>query len=47
MKQVRWLKLLGQYKFTIYYTLKKDNGRVDALSKRLDYMTIEKNPLRC
>ena len=42
MRQVRWLELLGQYKFTIYYIFKKDNGRADALNKRLNYMIIKK-----
>jgi len=30
--------LLGQYKFKILYTLGKDNGRADALSRRTDHM---------
>ena len=42
MRQVRWLELLGQYKFTIYYIFKKDNGRADALSRKPDYVIIEK-----
>ena len=42
MRQVRWSELLGQYKFTIYYTFKKDNSRVDALSKKPDYVIIKK-----
>ena len=29
------------YKFTIYYTLRKENGRADALSKKNDYIEIE------
>ena len=37
MRQVRWSKLFRQYKFMIYYTPKKDNGRVDALSRKPDY----------
>jgi hypothetical protein len=28
--------MLGQYKFKIVYTLGKDNGRADALSRRHD-----------
>ena len=42
MRQVRWLKLLRQYKFTIHYTPVKNNGRVDALSRRPDYIIIKK-----
>jgi hypothetical protein len=37
-RQVRWSELLGQYKFKIVYTLGKDNGRADALSRRSDYI---------
>ena len=37
-RQVRWLELLGQYKFKILYTPVKDNGRADALSRRTDHM---------
>ncbi|EFQ89451.1 hypothetical protein PTT_14265 [Pyrenophora teres f. teres 0-1] len=29
-------ELLGQYKFKIVYTLGKENGRADALSRRPD-----------
>jgi hypothetical protein len=35
-RQVRWSELLGQYKFKIIYTPRKDNGRADALSRRAD-----------
>jgi hypothetical protein len=28
--------MLGEYKFKILYTLGKDNGRADALSRRSD-----------
>jgi hypothetical protein len=35
-RQVRWAELLGQHKFKIVYTLGKDNGRADALSRRTD-----------
>jgi hypothetical protein len=35
-KQVRWMELLGQYKFRIVYRPGKDNGRADALSRRSD-----------
>ena len=37
-RQVRQLKQLGQYKFKIVYTLGKDNGRVNTLSRRTDYI---------
>ena len=40
-RQVRWLELLGQYKFKILYTLGKDNRRADALSRRLDYIATK------
>ena len=42
-RQCRWSELLGQYKFTIQYTLGKDNGRADALSRRSDYMNVREN----
>ncbi|GIZ39172.1 hypothetical protein CKM354_000256300 [Cercospora kikuchii] len=37
-RQARWSELLGQYKFEIRYTPGKENGRADALSRRVDYM---------
>ena len=37
-RQCRWSELLGQYQFDIIYTPGKDNGRADALSRRIDYM---------
>ena len=37
-RQVRWSELLRQYKFKIQYTLGKDNRRVDALSRRSNYI---------
>ena len=37
-KQVRWLKLLKQYKFKISYTPGKDNSRANALSQQSNYM---------
>ena len=40
-RQVRWLELLGQYRFRILYTLGKENGRADALSRRLDYIATK------
>ena len=47
-RQVQWLELLGQYKFRIQYTPRKDNGRADALGRRSDHMKdkdITKKPL--
>ena len=37
-KQVRWSELLSQYKLKIIYTSEKKNNRIDALSRRSDYM---------
>ena len=37
-RQVRQLEQLGQHKFKIIYTLRKDNRRADALSRRSDYI---------
>ena len=37
-RQVRWLKLLEQYKFKIQYTSKKENERANALNRRIDHM---------
>jgi hypothetical protein len=39
---VRWAELLAQYKFKIVYTLGKDNGRADALSRRTDIAGTKK-----
>lgn len=41
-RQVRWSKLLGQYKFTILYTSGKKNDRADALSRRSDHIKSKK-----
>ena len=41
-RQVRWSKLLEQYKFTIQYISKKENDRANALSQRIDYMNSKK-----
>lgn len=38
LRQVRQAELLGQHKFTIIYTLGRENGRADALSRRADYI---------
>ena len=40
-KQVKWLKLLKQYKFKISYTSEKDNSKVNALNWQSDYMKIK------
>ncbi|GKV53537.1 hypothetical protein SLEP1_g60058 [Rubroshorea leprosula] len=37
-RQSRWSELLGEYQFEIKYTPGKENGRADALSRRVDYM---------
>ena len=37
-RQIRWSELLGQYKLKIIYTSEKENGKVDALSRKSDYM---------
>ena len=38
LRQTRWSELLEQYKFEIKYTPGRDNVRVDALSRRSDYV---------
>ena len=38
-RQVRWSKLLEQYKFTIKYIPRKENDRANALSRRNDHMS--------
>ena len=40
-KQVKWSELLGKYKFTIKRIAGKNNGRVDALNRRVDYINRE------
>ena len=37
-RQIRWSKLLDQYKFKIQYISKKENERTNALSRRIDHM---------
>ena len=37
-RQVRWSKLLEQYKFKIQYTSRKENGRANALNRRIDHI---------
>jgi hypothetical protein len=37
-REARWSEILGEYDFKIVYTLGKDNGRADAVSRRSDYM---------
>ena len=41
-RQVRWSKLLEQYKFKIQYTSKKENDKANALSRRTNYMKTKK-----
>ena len=40
-RQVRWLKLLEQYKFKIQYISRKENDRANALSRRTNYMKLK------
>ena len=42
-RQVRWWKLLEQYKFKIQYILKKENERANALNRRINHMNSKKN----
>ncbi len=42
-RQVRWSEKLGQYKFKKLYTLGKENGRADALSRRSDHMETKES----
>ena len=42
-KQIRWSKLLGQYKFKIIYTPNKNNGKTNAFSRRSDHMECKNN----
>ena len=37
-RQIRWSKLLEQYKFKIQYISRKENERANALSRRIDHM---------
>ena len=41
-RQIKWFKLLRGYKFRIHYTSRKENDRVNALSRKCDYMKIKK-----
>ena len=41
-RQVRWSKLLEQYKFKIQYTSRKKNERANALSRRIDHINSKK-----
>ena len=41
-QQIRWSKLLEQYKFKIQYISKKENERTNALNRRIDYMNSKK-----
>ena len=40
-KQIRWSELLGRYKFIIRRIAEKDNGRTDALNRRVNYINRE------
>jgi hypothetical protein len=40
---MRWSEKLEQYKFKILYTLEKENGRADALSRRSNHMKTKKS----
>ena len=42
-RQVRWSKKLGQYKFKILYTPRKENGKADALSRRSVHMKTKES----
>ena len=37
-KQIRWSKLLGQYKFKIIYTPNKNNGKTNAFNRKSNHM---------
>ena len=41
-RQIRWSKLLNQYKLKIVYTSEKENDRTDALNRKNDYMRNKK-----
>ena len=41
-RQIRWSKLLEQYKFKIQYISKKKNERANALNRRIDHMKSKK-----
>ena len=42
-RQVRWSKLLGQYKFKIIYTPGKNNGKTDAFNRKSNHMEYKNN----
>ena len=42
-RQIRWSKLLGQYKFKIIYTPGKNNGKADAFSRKSNHMECKNN----
>ena len=44
-RQVRWLELLANYNFKILYYKGLENSRVDALSRRVDYVEDRPKPL--
>ena len=49
-RQIRQLELLEEFKFKIKYIPRKENERVDTLSRRLDYIErkeiVERSILR-
>lgn len=40
-RQIRWSEFMSEFNFVITHVKGKDNGRADALSRRLDYKTKE------
>jgi hypothetical protein len=40
-RQVRWAEELASYRFKIYYRKGSENGKADALNRRLDYLVKE------
>ena len=40
-RQIRWSKLLEQYKFKIQYTSRKENERANALNRRINHMDLK------
>jgi hypothetical protein len=43
-RQVRWSELLSTYNFKILYVKGTDNARVDALSRKLEYLENKTHP---
>ena len=40
-RQIKWFELLKEYKFKIYYTLKKENDRANTLNHKCNYIKIK------